>query len=214
MILAVPLMLHRVWMLEDSRSRQIRTALTDIARTGAASAPTPTRMSSATLKMSLKAMAELYVSSARLGNGCDFLPAAARIKPERTGRGVRRLQIRAGSVLHTAGLVGLDVTDRSYFHQALLNGQFTLSDYVVLRQRNTANLIGAIPTATIDEKIEAVVITSIDINWIDRVIVESNARLGTNAFLIDGAGTVIAASTGIESWIGSKPPEGFRCAWP
>jgi diguanylate cyclase (GGDEF)-like protein len=208
MILAVPLMLHRVWTLEDSRSQQIRTALADIGELARRGAYTHKNIIG-DFENSLKAMAELYVASARLGNGCDFLPAAARIKPE--GPGAISVASKSGRVLCSTlpGLVGLDVTDRSYFHQALLTGQFTLSDYVVLRARNTANLIGAIPTATIDEKVEAVIITSIDITWIDRVTIESNARFGTNAFLIDGSGTVIAASTGIESWIGSKPPEGF-----
>jgi diguanylate cyclase (GGDEF)-like protein len=208
MILAVPLMLHRVWTLEDSRSQQIHSALTDmgeLARRGAYAHKNVI----GDFEVSLKAMAELYVASARLGNGCDFLPAAARIKPE--GPGAISVAAKSGRVLCSTlpGLVGLDVTDRPYFHQALLTGQFTLSDYVALRARNTANLIGAIPTSSVDEKVDAVIITSIDINWIDQVIVESNARFGTNAFLIDGSGTVIAASTGLESWIGKKPPEGF-----
>lgn len=208
MILAVPLMLHRVLTLEDSRSLQIRSALTEIAEIARRGAEAH-RNVIGDVEMSLKAMADLYVASERLGNGCDFLAAAARIKPE--GPGAISVASKTGRVLCSthAGLVGLDVTDRPYFHEALLTGQFTLSDYLVLRARNNANLIGAIPTTFVDDKVETVIITSIDINWINRVLTESNARLGTKAFLIDGSGTVIAAGTGIEDWIGKKPPEGF-----
>jgi diguanylate cyclase (GGDEF)-like protein len=208
MILAVPLMLHRVMTLEDSRANQIRSALTEIAELARRGADAHQSVIG-DVEMSLKAMAELYVASARLGNGCDFLPAAARIKPP--GPGHVSVAAKSGRVLCSTlpGLVGLDVTDRPYFHQALLTGQFTLSDYLVLRARNNANLIGAIPTSFVDEKIETVIITSIDINWINRVLTESNSRISTKAFLIDGSGTVIATSAGIEDWIGNKAPEGF-----
>lgn len=208
MILAVPLMMHRVLTLEDDRSHQIRTSMAEIAEIARRGSYAHQNVIN-DVEVSLKAMAELYVASARLGNGCDFLAGATRIKPE--GPGAISVASKNGRVLCSThpGLVGLDVTDRPYFHEALLTGQFTLSDYLVLRARNNANLIGAIPTSSIDEKIDTVIITSIDINWIERVLNDTKARLGTKAFLIDGGGTVIAAGDSIQEWVGKKPPEGF-----
>ena len=42
-------------------------------------------------------------------------------------------------------LVGVDITDRHYFHDALAKRQFVLSDYVIGKAYGDPSLIGRVP---------------------------------------------------------------------
>lgn len=208
LILVVPLMLDRVWVLEDRRQQQIKAASTEITELAKRGAVQQNAVIS-TVEVLLKSLAQVYVTSERQGQGCAVLKDGVRIEHDV----LNNISIvgKNGRVMCSThpGLVGLDVTDRPYFHRALDTKQFVLSDYLITRLDKSAALMAAMPTTMINDDIEVVIVTSVQLNWLGRMLADFNARPSTEAFLFDSTGTVIAASDGRDSRVGSKPPSEF-----
>lgn len=208
LILVVPLMLDRVWVLEDRRKQQIKAASAEIAELAKRGAIQQNAVIS-TVEVLLKSLAQVYVTSERQGQGCAVLKDGVRIEHDV----LNNISIvgKNGRVMCSThpGLVGLDVTDRPYFHRALNSKQFVLSDYLISRLNKSAALMAAIPTTMVNDDVEVVIVTSVQLNWLSRMLAEFDARPSTEAFLFDSTGTVIAASDAREDQVGSRPPSEF-----
>src|SRR4029077_5746304 len=60
------------------------------------------------------------------------------------------------------------------------------------------------PVQPVDDSIDAVVVASVDLQWINVLIGALECRPGSNVLLIGGSGTVYAADPSAVSWIGTN----------
>jgi diguanylate cyclase (GGDEF)-like protein len=100
--------------------------------------------------------------------------------------------------------VGLNVSDRAHFQNALHAKDFALSDYMVNRVRQLPSLIATYPAIKDDGSVSAVVLAAINLQWIGELAATAAQHSGAAVLLLDGSGTLIAASTGQENLVG-KP---------
>ena len=100
--------------------------------------------------------------------------------------------------------VGLDLSDRAYFQQALRTGDFVLSDYLFGRLQRAPTVVAALPIRGPDAIISGVIATGIDLEWIGRLGDALTGRKGISALLIDGSGVVLARDPGSENWVGRR----------
>jgi hypothetical protein len=89
---------------------------------------------------------------------------------------------------------GLNVADLAYFQKALRSHDFTLSDYLVSRVHQTPGLMASFPAMKGDGSLNAIVLASIDLHWIGELAANAAHRDGTSVLLVDGSGTLMAAS--------------------
>jgi len=100
--------------------------------------------------------------------------------------------------------VGLDLSDRAYFQQALRTNGFVLSDYLFGRLQQAPTIVAALPVRGPDAAIAGVIATGIDLEWIGRLGDAVTGRKGMSVLLIDGNGVVLARHPGSEAWVGRQ----------
>jgi diguanylate cyclase (GGDEF)-like protein len=103
--------------------------------------------------------------------------------------------------------VGLDLSDRAYFQQALRTGDFVLSEYLFGRLQRAPTIVAALPVRGPDATISGVIATGIDLEWIGRLGNTITDRKGMSALLIDGNGVVLARHPSSEPWVGRGFPD-------
>jgi diguanylate cyclase (GGDEF)-like protein len=100
--------------------------------------------------------------------------------------------------------VGLNVSDRTHFQNALHSKDFVLSDYIINRTRQLPALVATYPAIKDDGSVSAVVLAVINLQWIGELAATAAQRSGASVLLLDGSGTLIAASADQDNLIG-KP---------
>ncbi|MDB5599162.1 MAG: Phytochromelike protein Cph2 [Xanthobacteraceae bacterium] len=187
LLAVVPLMLDRVRLLEASRTERIELAHTEaaaIARRGAeAQLETIT-----TVRALLQVISRADPAGVASADDCNNSMAGfASDIPWLNGVSVVGAN---GRVLcsNTPTAVGLDISDRAYFQEALHGRQFVLSNYVVDRVRQTPAILAAYPGK--DGK--SVVIASVDLDWISRLATNIAKNLGPSVFVVDSKGNLLA----------------------
>jgi hypothetical protein len=108
--------------------------------------------------------------------------------------------------------VGLDLSDRAYFQQALRTGDFVLSDYLFGRLQQAPTIVAALPLRGPDATVAGVIATGIDLEWIGRLGDAVTGRKGMSALLIDGKGVVLARHPGGEEFALLLPDTHVRIA--
>ncbi len=101
-------------------------------------------------------------------------------------------------------VIGLNVADRPHFQNALHARNFALSDYLVNRIHRWPSLMATYPALGDNGAIDGVVLAVINLKWIGELIDDAAQRSGASILLLDGAGTLVAASADQENLIG-KP---------
>jgi diguanylate cyclase (GGDEF)-like protein len=121
--------------------------------------------------------------------------------------------IRALSIAGTDGkitcstepnAVGLNMSDRDHFQNALHSRDFALSDYMVNRSRQLPSLIATYPSVKEDGSVDAVVLAVINLQWISELVTTAAQHSGATVLMLDGSGTLVAASEDQANLIG-KP---------
>ena len=116
--------------------------------------------------------------------------------------------IRALSVAGTDGrikcstdplAVGLNVSDRPHFQNALHSRDFALSDYLINRIHQVPSLVATYPVIKDDGSFNGVVLAVINLQWIGDLAATAAQRSGASVVLIDGSGTLIAGSADQEA---------------
>jgi diguanylate cyclase (GGDEF)-like protein len=102
------------------------------------------------------------------------------------------------------GSLGLDVSDRPHFRQAIQTGEFVVSDYVAGRRLAGPVIVMTLPQRTSDGSIDVVVSSMLDVNWFGRIAGTIAERSGSVVLLVDGAGTVITRQPDPGNWVGGQ----------
>ncbi|MEZ5763107.1 MAG: diguanylate cyclase [Xanthobacteraceae bacterium] len=193
LVLVVPLMLDRARVLENMRTEQIQAGsarLASVARRGA----DEQRQMMKTVEGVLRTSASIFRHFYKVGSPCGLLQSGFKVNLPAIGN--ISVVGNNGRVLCSTlpRLVGIDITDRGYFHDALAQRRFVLSDYVIAKGDGTPSVIAALPTtAQGGEGVEAVMVTSVALTWLEDIINRSPDTTGITIQLIDGKGAVLAA---------------------
>jgi diguanylate cyclase (GGDEF)-like protein len=199
-----PLMVERVRGLERARVERAavaRSQVVDLARSGIAAQ----REVVDSTRALLRAAARVYTKMRFDAPECNqILSDLSSNVPW-----IRMLaivgnngQVRCGS---DPSVIGLNIADRPYFQNALHSRDFALSDYLIRRVSGIPGLMatfpvmkegGAVPTS--------VVVASLDLRWVGELAASAAQGAGTEVFVVDGGGTVLAASAEEEQLVGKN----------
>jgi diguanylate cyclase (GGDEF)-like protein len=202
LLAVVPLMIDRVRLLETSRAERIEAAAAEamaLARRGADG----NHEIVTTMRALLQAAGRTYALSDKTADCATYFRDFAGDIP----------WIKSLSVVDASGrircsssptAVGLDVSDRAYFRDAMKSGGFALSDYLMSRSRTEPTVIGASAVKGPDGA-PAVIIAPIDLQWIARLNATAAERhSGTTVMLLDADGTVLARHPDPNQWVGKN----------
>jgi diguanylate cyclase (GGDEF)-like protein len=104
----------------------------------------------------------------------------------------------------TQQAIGMNVSDRAHFYMAMRLHDFALSDYVTGQIHQAPSLMAGFPVLSEDGSVSAVVLGVINMQWLSKLIATATERSGASVLLIDGSGTLIAASASEENLIGKS----------
>ena len=201
LILVAPLMLERARSLEDTRARQIAAASVEFSTLAQHSADAQREVISS-VETVLKSAAYIRASAGGVGGSCDIMRASLPANLP----WIRTLLIvgKDGRVQCSTNnqYVGLDLSDRPYVIKARDSRDFVLSDFLIARPTNRPIVMAAYPASAINDEADAVILASVNLDWMSKIMNNLGGRPGISAVLVDGAGTVMAAPADQASMIG------------
>jgi diguanylate cyclase (GGDEF)-like protein len=198
-----PLMVERVRGLERARADRAELAHTqviDLARGGAAAQ----REIIYSMRAMLQIVARVYAKMPLDRDDCSHnLTDLTNNVPWLRSLSVVGMDGRIKCSTDPRG-IGLNVADRSYFQNTLHSGDFVLSDYMISRVNQAPSLFASYPVVEDDGAHKAVVVAAINLQWIGDLAASVAQRAGTSVVLVDGSGTLIAASADHAELIGKS----------
>ncbi len=198
-----PLMFERMRSLESIRADRIELAqaqVIDLARGGADAQ----RETVDSMRALLQLVARLYARMPLDAPDCNqTLSSLTNNIPWLRGLDIAGIDGRIRCATDPRG-IGLNVSDRPYFQKVLHSRDFGLSDYLISRVHQTPGLIATFPVVNADGAFIGVVLASINLQWIGNLAAAAAQRSGTAVLLIDGMGTLIAASADEAEFVGKN----------
>jgi diguanylate cyclase (GGDEF)-like protein len=200
LLLVAPLMAERVRALNDTRDKQIAAAAQEYANITQHSAETQREVISSVETM-LKSAAYIRASGG-VARSCEILRASL---PSNLPWILSIMIVSQQGVVQCSTLnmqVGMNIGDREYFRKAQETRDFIFSDYLLGRTNNRPVIMAAYPVAAINPDEDAVVVASVNLDWLSKIMANFSGRPGISALLVDGAGIVMAAPPDQSSMIG------------
>jgi diguanylate cyclase (GGDEF)-like protein len=201
LILVAPLMLERARSLEDARGKQIALASAEFSNLAKHSADGQREVISS-VEAVLKSSAYIHASALQVGRKCGVMRASLGV--DLPWIGVLSVVGKDGKIQCSTlpSLVGVDLSDRAYFKKALETHRFVVSDYLFGKGTQLPVVVAAYPAPGIDGGDEAVMVATVNLDWMSKIMGNLGGRPGISATLVDGAGTVLAAPADQASMIG------------
>ena len=198
-----PVMFERVHTLEAARAERTERAnaeVIDLARRGAEAQQEIIY----SVRGLLQIVARVYDRMPFEQNDCNqYLTNLAGNIPWIRGLSIAGTDGRI-KCSTTAQAIGMNVSERAHFYLALRSHDFALSDYVIGRIHQAPSLMAGFPVLAEDGSVTAVVLAVINMQWISKLIAPATQHAGASVLLIDGSGTLIAASASDEKSIGKS----------
>jgi diguanylate cyclase (GGDEF)-like protein len=196
-----PLMVERVRGLERARAERAELAqsqVIDLVRGGAAAQ----REIVSSMRALVQVLARAYVRLPSDGADCSrALTNLTSHVPWLRGVNFAGVDGRIKCATDPRG-IGLNVADRSYFQTALRTRDFVLSDYLISRVHQLPGLIATYPVVNEDGSVNGIILASINLKWMSDLAATAARRPETSVDLIDGSGTLLAASADQSELIG------------
>ncbi len=198
-----PLMMERVHGLEAARAARTERAnadVVDLARRGVEAQREIISSTRAILQIVSRVFAEVPIDR-------------SNCKQYMAGLTAKIPWIRDLSVASTDGritcsteptAIGLNVSDRPHFQNALHSREFALSNYLINRLNQVPSLVATFPVIADDGAIKGVVLAVINLQWIGDLASSVAQHTGASAVLLDGNGTLIAGSPDQQRNIGKR----------
>ncbi len=198
-----PLMLERVHGLEAARAERTKRAHTDVvdlAKRGA--------QSQQEIIYSVRALvqieARVYAETSHDMPGCkQYLIDLTTNIPWIRSLAVAGIDGRIKCSTDPAA-IGLNVSEREHFQNALHSRGFALSDYLINRLHQVPSLVATSPVIMDDGSLGGVVLAVINLQWINELVAAAAQPSGASVVLIDGGGTLVAGSADQEALIGKR----------
>jgi signal transduction histidine kinase len=96
----------------------------------------------------------------------------------------------------------INVADRLYFKKAVETKAFAIGEYQIGRVTNKPTVNFGFPVYANDGVLRGVLISALDLRWLNRVLEGITLPTDTEAFVIDRNGTVLAHHPNPDAWIG------------
>jgi diguanylate cyclase (GGDEF)-like protein len=201
LILVAPLMLERARSLEDARSKQLALASAEFSNLAKHSAEAQRQVISSVEAMS-KSAAYIRASAGGVDRSCDVLRASLPVNlPWIRSIAIVGKEGRIQCATNKA-LVGLDLSDRAYLRKAREARDIVFSDFLLARLNNKPIVVAAYPVSAIDPNQDAVVVATVNLDWMSKLMSNLGGRPGISAALVDSTGIVLAAPDDQASMIG------------
>jgi diguanylate cyclase (GGDEF)-like protein len=206
LLIVGPLMIDRVRLLEASRSERIASTASevlDLTKRGAEGQ----REIITTVRAMLQVTARAYVAMMARGDTCNlYIRDLVGDMPWIKGMSIIGPDGRIKcSTLPSA--IGLDMSDRPHYEEAIRTNDFVVSDYLVGRSNQAPSIVVAYPAQAIDPSVNAVMVASVDLHWVANLVATLARRPGATVMLVDAGGTVLAGDPQSASWIGKSVRE-------
>src|SRR5665213_2296194 len=207
MILAIiaiaPILLERIYNEEFDRAERVDATYKQALGLARQAAAAQNNVIVST-RAFLQVLAAVDVDSFPGDGSCErFLAEIA--KP---ARWIRNLSVanRNGMIVCSSNpdAIGLDISDRPHFVNAVKSGGFYLSDYFMGTRDKSPLITAALPVHGANGTINSVVLGTLDLTWLGQTAAALAVRPGSIMLLIDSAGTVLAGAPDPENWIGQR----------
>lgn len=194
LLLTMPLMVDRMWLLESTRTERISHAIAEVADLARRGTEAQSEIINAT-----RALLQVVARAVALDGGglrCSaFLAGFAADIPWIQGLSIVGPDDRI-SCSTRATAVGIDVSDREYISQARRTTGFVLSEYLIERTNDHPAVIAAYPVRGKDEHANTIILAPFELQWVERFARLVEERKGATAFLLDRRGTVLSQLPG------------------
>jgi diguanylate cyclase (GGDEF)-like protein len=198
-----PLMLERVHGLEKARANRTESAhneVIDLARHGVEAQ----REIIYSVRTLLQLVSRVYAKVPLDSSSCNqYITGLTANVPW-----IRDLSVAApdGRIKCSTDpvAVGLNVSDRPHFQNALSAREFALSDYLINRLNQAPSLVATFPVITSDGSVKGVVLAVINLQWIGDLAATAAQHSGAAVLLLDGNGTLIAGSADQQGFVGKR----------
>jgi len=100
--------------------------------------------------------------------------------------------------------LGLNVSDRPHFQNALNSREFALSDYMISRANDVPGMVATFPAIKDDGSLNGVVMAVINLQWIGDLAATAAEHSGAAVLLLDSTGTLVAGSADQQAYIGNR----------
>jgi diguanylate cyclase (GGDEF)-like protein len=192
LLAVIPLSLDRVRVLEATRSERTEMAHATALDFARRSAEAQLEIVNSTRAV-LQVIARAYMMLRPEGRTCTDL-LAGFADDVRWVKGFSVVDADGRIVCTSrAMLTGLSVSDRDYVKKARESWDFVLSDYLVERAYNQPAIMAAYPVFGPGTSPYAIILASIDLEWIGRIAAAVGRQTGAAGYVIDGRGTVLAS---------------------
>ena len=102
------------------------------------------------------------------------------------------------------GGLGLDVSGRDYFRQAIERREFIVSDFFNSKLRGLPTSVVALPVLSPDGSVKKLLAASLRLSWFSRLAAEIGQKENVRVMLFDGQGTLLARFPERPEWIGKN----------
>jgi diguanylate cyclase (GGDEF)-like protein len=198
----LPLVFDRLHGLEVARAHRIERAqaeVIDLARRGTESQ----REIIYSVRALLQIVSRVYADMPVEATNCNrYLSSLTANVPWIRGLSIAGADGRI-TCSTQADALGLNVADRPHFQDALHARDFALSNYMINRIHQSPGLIATFPIIK-DDAVNGVVLAAINLRWIGELAETAAQRSGASVVLLDGNGTLIAASPEQDDLIGQR----------
>jgi diguanylate cyclase (GGDEF)-like protein len=211
LLIAVPLMIDRVRLLEASRSERIALTATEVLDLNRRSAEGQREIIT-TVRAMLQVTARAYVGMLARRENCNvYVRDLVGNMPWIKGISIIGPDGRITCSTLTSA-IGLDMSDRPHYEEAIRSNDFVVSDYLVGRANPAPSIVVAYPAQAIDPETNAVIVASVDLHWVNQLAATLERRPGATVMLVDAGGTVLAGDPQSAGWIGKsvRDAEPFR----
>jgi hypothetical protein len=174
LIAAVPLMIDRAYVIEADRKERL-SALSEDAMALTRQGVEAQHEIVVAVRSVTQVVARAHATLGTMTESCTrFLAGATSDAPWMTSLSIVSANGKvACSTAQTS--VGLDVSDRPYFQDALRTKAFVVGQQAVGRSRGGVGLVAAVPTLSDDGTITGVIAAGFELQWIDRIAAGSHA---------------------------------------
>ncbi len=198
-----PLMVERVHGLESARVARTERAnadVIDLARRGVESQRDIISSIRAVLQIVSRVFAEVPIDRS---NCKKYMADLTSKVPWIRDLSVASPDGRITCSTDPAG-IGLNVSDRPHFQNALHSHEFALSNYLINRLNQVPSLVATLPVIADDGTVKGVVLAVINLQWIGDLASSAAQQSGASVMLLDGKGTLVASSADQQRFIGKQ----------
>jgi two-component sensor histidine kinase len=105
--------------------------------------------------------------------------------------------------------IGTNLKDRPFFQDALHTGTFVVGDYTQSRITGKSLLPMAMPMTSDDGKVIGVVALSMDLEWLQRILMQRTFAKDANVTVADRNGVILARYPFPERFVGKRIPDAY-----